>query len=96
MGVRIDTLLHWLCLQKSRSLAARACREGRILLNGRSVRPSKEVGVGDWISIANLRADGWQTFEIREVPPRQSSRADAGGFYRLLGSDLHPPGSPDA
>ncbi|MBD3236633.1 MAG: hypothetical protein GF330_08010 [Candidatus Eisenbacteria bacterium] len=84
MGVRIDALLHWLCLQKSRSMAARGCREGEILLNGRAVRPAKEVRVGDWISLAQRGRERWISVEILALPARQVSRAGARDYYRPL------------
>lgn len=93
MGIRIDTLLHWLCLRKSRSLAARGCREGMILLNGRPVRPSQEVNEGDWISIADRRREDWISVEITDLPARQIGRAAARDYYRSLAEEGPASGS---
>lgn len=87
MGVRIDQLLHWLCLAPSRSHAARGCKEGAILLNGRPVRPSQPVAAGDWISIADRRREVWRTLEIVMLPTHQLSRVEARAYLRAIDAD---------
>ncbi len=84
MGVRIDQLLHWLCLARSRSLVARACQEGRIRLNDEKVKPAKEVRVGDRIAITEPARDLRRVIEILELPARQLSRKEAPGHYRVI------------
>ena len=84
MGVRIDQLLHWLCLTPSRSLAGRACREGRVLVNGAVVRPSREVRPGDRIGLHDPLRTTLRELELLELPARQASRKDASIYYRWL------------
>jgi ribosomal 50S subunit-recycling heat shock protein len=84
MGVRIDTLLHWLCLTRSRSLAGRACREGRVLVNGTLARASREVGPGDRIGLRDPLRATLRELELLELPARQASRKDAPDHYRWL------------
>jgi len=95
MGVRIDQLLHWLCLAKSRSLVARACRAGRIRVNGQPVRPAKEVGPGDRVLIEDPLGDRCREFELLELPAAQASRKAAPGYYRLLRDSRHGLGEGD-
>jgi ribosomal 50S subunit-recycling heat shock protein len=104
--VRIDRVLHWLCLQKSRSLAARECRASRILLNGESTRPSRDVHPGDRITILDCLSDREEIVRILEVPQNQLSRKDARTYYETCqerGTDRNgaplsteiPPSGPD-
>ena len=50
-GVRIDLWLWSVRLFKSRSLAAAACKKGRIHVNGQRCRPSRQVRVGDHLEL---------------------------------------------
>ncbi len=79
--MRIDQVLHWLCLIKSRSLAGRGCREGWILVNGETVRPSKEVRAGDRITIQGPVVHRTQVVRLREIPEGQLSRKEAPEHY---------------
>ena len=96
MGVRIDQLLHWLCLARSRSLVARACQEGRIRLNDEKVKPAKEVRAGDRIAITEPARDLRRVIEILELPARQLSRKEAPSRYRVIeGLGVEAPGGFD-
>lgn len=80
--MRIDLLLHALCLFKTRSQASRACAEGRVLLDGVVVRASREVRPGNRIRWRDDLGRAEAEIEILEMPPRQVSRAEARKFYR--------------
>jgi ribosome-associated heat shock protein Hsp15 len=84
--VRIDQLLHWLCLEKSRSLATRACREGRVRLGGHPVKASHEAHVGDRIALQAELREGALDLELIELPPGQVSRPEAHRYYRVVSS----------
>jgi len=52
-GVRIDKWLWAARFFKTRALASRACELGRIDANGQSVKPSRDVRVGDLLRVKN-------------------------------------------
>jgi ribosome-associated heat shock protein Hsp15 len=59
-SVRVDKWLWAARFFKTRSLAARSCELGRILMSGQPAKPAREVKVGDMLRISN---DGGE-FEI--------------------------------
>jgi ribosomal 50S subunit-recycling heat shock protein len=81
--VRIDQALHWLCLVKSRSMAMRACREGRVLIDGQAVRPSRDARAGEGLILLDPARVQARHITLLEVPTRQCSRKEAGRRYRL-------------
>ncbi|MBD3161315.1 MAG: hypothetical protein GF346_03855 [Candidatus Eisenbacteria bacterium] len=82
--VRLDALLHALCLFKTRSQANRACADGRVWLNGTIARASRSVRPGDRIRWRDPIGRVEQEVEILEVPRRQVSRAAAREMVRVL------------
>ncbi|MEX2579881.1 MAG: S4 domain-containing protein [Verrucomicrobiales bacterium] len=49
--VRVDVWTWAVRLFKTRSLAAAACKNARLLVNGERCRPAKKIGVGDEIQV---------------------------------------------
>jgi ribosome-associated heat shock protein Hsp15 len=52
-GIRIDKWLWAARFFKTRSLASRACELGRVESKGQSVKPSRDIRVGDQLQIKN-------------------------------------------
>ncbi|NCC99002.1 MAG: RNA-binding S4 domain-containing protein [Bacteroidia bacterium] len=49
--VRIDKWLWAMRLFKTRSIAADACKKGKIMISGQNIKPSRTIKVGDIIQI---------------------------------------------
>jgi len=59
-SVRVDKWLWAARFFKTRSLAARSCELGRILMSGQPAKPAREVKAGDMLRVSNDGGD----FEI--------------------------------
>lgn len=51
MEVRVDSFLWAVRIFKSRSIAANACKMGRITINGQPVKPSRQVAINDVVGV---------------------------------------------
>jgi ribosome-associated heat shock protein Hsp15 len=60
-GVRMDLWLWAARFFKTRTLAKRACELGRVLVNGQSAKPARDLRPGDLLRISNEAGD----FEIQ-------------------------------
>lgn len=67
--MRLDKFLKVSRIIKRRTVANEATAGGRVLLNGKEVKPSHEVKVGDIIEIKF--GDKISRFEILEIPKTQ-------------------------
>jgi ribosome-associated heat shock protein Hsp15 len=87
-GVRIDIWLDVACVYKTRSEAQKACKGGKVDVNGQTVKPNRMLRVGDELLIA--RAFGRkQKLVVRGLAERSVSKEHA----RLLYDDVTPPPS---
>lgn len=85
---RLDVWLDVSCLFKTRSEAQRACKGGKVDLNGHSAKPHREVKVGDVIEIT--RALGRrQRVVVRGLADHHIPKAEARALYE----DTTPPPS---
>ena len=69
--MRIDRLLWYVRIFKSRNIASNSCKKGVVKINGQSVKPSKEPYVGDIISVRKNQI--WYTFTLIDFPERRVS-----------------------
>lgn len=86
--MRIDVFLKKICVVKSRSLAAKLCDEGKVLINGHPAKSSKDVKVGDEISVA--QGPDELAFSVLALPEGNVSKAEAPSYYRVTGRTQIP------
>ncbi len=79
-GERIDLWLDIACLFKTRSEAQRACRGGKVDVNGEAARPNRIVRPGDEIVITR-GAGRRQTVMVRDVASQHIPKAEARALY---------------
>ncbi len=77
--MRLDKWLWIARLMKTRSAAAEAVSGGKVHLNGRAVKPSREVGPGDELEIT--RGALRQTVVVRGLAPRRGPASEAALLY---------------
>jgi len=84
--VRVDLALKRLLLVKSRTEGKEACDVGAVAVNGKRVKASAEVGVGDRIQLDYAH----RTIEIELLAPigTNVSRAEAKSLYRVLRDEV--------
>ncbi|HEX2208492.1 MAG TPA: S4 domain-containing protein [Longimicrobium sp.] len=80
--LRVDVLLHRLCLTKSRSEAKAACEAGAVTLNGKRARPSDSVAPGARIAVKY--PSRMLEVELLELPGKSVSKKAARDLYRVL------------
>jgi ribosome-associated heat shock protein Hsp15 len=86
--VRLDVWLDVACLFKTRSEAQKACKNGKIDVNGQTAKPHRFVRVGDEVEIGRPFGRK-QKIVVRGLADRNVAKADA----RKLYEDLTPPPS---
>ena len=80
--MRADLLLKALCLVKTRNQGRRGCEAGRVRINGRTAKPSREVRRGDIVEIRYPRRI--LVVEITELPAGQVTRKERDRFIRVV------------
>jgi ribosome-associated heat shock protein Hsp15 len=86
----LDVWLDVSCLYRTRSEAQRACKGGKVEVNGASCKPHRHVRVGDDVRISRPFGRK-QTLTVLAVAERHLPKAEA----RLLYQDTTPPLSPE-
>ena len=89
-SVRLDVWLDVACVFKTRSEAQKACRGGKVNVNGRAARPNRVVRPGDEIIITR-GAGRKQTVLVLGMAEQHIPKAEA----RLLYEDRTPPPTPE-
>ena len=78
--MRIDKFLKVSRVIKRRTVAQEACDGGRIEINGKVAKPSKEVKVGDVVSVTF--GNRTMTFEVMSVDEHQTKQS-AESMYKI-------------
>ena len=79
--MRIDKFLKVSRVIKRRSVAQEACDGGRIEINGKVVKPAKEVKIGDIVTVTFGNKS--MSFEVLSIDERQTKQS-AETMYRLI------------
>ena len=88
--MRLDLWLDVACLFKTRSEAQKACKNGKIDVNGQAAKPHRDLEVGDEIVI-HRPLGRQQRVVVRTLAEKHVSKAEARGLYK----DLTPPPTPE-
>ena len=89
-SVRLDTWLDVACLFKTRSEAQKACKLGKVAVNGSAAKAHREVKVGDKLEI-NRPMGRKQLVTVLGVADTHVAKAEA----RLLYEDRTPKPTPE-
>jgi ribosome-associated heat shock protein Hsp15 len=84
--VRLDVWLDVVCLFRTRSEAQRACKGGKVSVNGQSAKPNRLLRAGDRIAITRPLGRT-QRVTVLAVTDRHLAKAEA----RRLYEDVTPP-----
>src|SRR5262245_24976846 len=90
MDVRLDVWLDVACLFKTRSEAQKACKAGKIDVNGQSAKPNRHLRIGDEVVIGRPFARK-QQLVVKALADRHVAKADAKALYQ----DLTPAPTPE-
>jgi ribosome-associated heat shock protein Hsp15 len=83
LDVRLDVWLDVACLFKTRSEAQKACKGGKIEINGQPAKPHRVVRAGDELEIKRPFGRR-QRIVVRAVADRHVPKADARQLYEDL------------
>jgi ribosome-associated heat shock protein Hsp15 len=89
-SVRLDIWLDVACLFRTRSVAQKACKLGKVDVNGQAAKPHRDVRPGDRLVI-NRPLGRHQTLVVRALADKHIAKADARELYE----DLTPPPTPE-
>ena len=89
-SVRLDVWLDVACVFKTRSEAQRACKGGKVVVNGQPAKPHRDVRVGD--ELAFTRPLGRkQLITVKALAVKHIPKAEARALY----DDRTPAPSPE-
>jgi ribosome-associated heat shock protein Hsp15 len=89
-SVRLDIWLDVSCLFRTRSEAQKACKAGKVEVNGQSAKPNREIKSGDGIVITRPLGRK-QRVVVYDVTDKHIARKEARALYE----DLTPPPTPE-
>jgi ribosome-associated heat shock protein Hsp15 len=79
-SVRLDIWLDVSCLFKTRSEAQRACKGGKVVVNGVTAKPHRDVRVGDELVITRPMGRK-QTVAVRKLTDKHVLKSEARELY---------------
>ena len=85
-GVRLDVWLDVACVFRTRSEAQKACRGGKLEVNGQAAKPNRRLHVGDELEISRPLGRK-QHLKVVALAERHVAKVEA----RQLYEDLTPP-----
>lgn len=85
-GVRLDVWLDVACVFRTRSEAQKACRGGKLEVNGQAAKPNRRLHVGDALEISRPLGRK-QHLKVVALAERHVAKLEA----RQLYEDLTPP-----
>jgi ribosome-associated heat shock protein Hsp15 len=88
--MRLDLWLDIACLFKTRSEAQKACKGGKVDVNGHAARPHRDVRIGDAIEISRPLGHRQQVV-VRALAEQHVAKAAARELYE----DVTPPPTPE-
>jgi ribosome-associated heat shock protein Hsp15 len=89
-SLRLDIWLDVACLFRTRSEAQKACKGGKVDINGQSAKPHREIRPGDELLITRPLGRK-QRIVVRGITDKHIPKAQARELYE----DLTPPPSPE-
>ena len=89
-SLRLDVWLDVACLYRTRSEAQKACKLGKIEVNGQPAKPHRDIRVGDRLILSRPLGKK-QTIEVKALADRHIAKAEARALYE----DLTPPPTPE-
>lgn len=79
--MRIDKFLKVSRIIKRREIAAEACENGRVEINGKTIKPAKKVAIGDKISVVfGNRKIVVEVVELNE----KATKAQSTDLYKII------------
>lgn len=88
--MRIDVFFKKTLIIKKREQAKALCDKHLVRVNGRTVKPSKTITIGDTIQIDTLA--GTRSFRILEIPRGNVRKDEAARFYEEYVEHEEPTG----
>src|SRR3954463_14500014 len=89
-GIRLDVWLDVACLFRTRSEAQKACRGGKVQVNGQPAKPNRRMRAGDELVISRPLGRK-QRVRVVKFAAKHVPKSEA----RLLYEDLTPPPTPE-
>ena len=84
--MRLDKFLQSSRIIKRRPVANEICVRGKVMVNNRLAKASKNIAVGDMITIdfGDRRNHGLKSYKVLEVPTGNVPKSQVRGLYQLL------------